>query len=401
MKPTITSLRPVVTLLSGSRKTSLKVSNVLAGFFNMDEIDLSASTNKNDALDSAYAPFLNQGCNSIGCEDKESGTIIHLLSLSNDADADQCDLSLLSVTDSENDNDDAAKCVQEARDEIFRHIDKSPQNAMKLVVLKALKQTISPQNLTSLELPLLVLSTNTVSNDDAANVEKRTSSTKLRELAIPFNHESTYADGSSLLQKLSQSNLTRPKTGLYQMGNGGLVLRPVPSATSDMTLPFPSFIFQCDSLKTKQQALINAAEGQKNIGVALSKLGCNGIDPGQMLIHNHDVQGLELRFCEARQLSSSFVEAQESLMAGSLDDLQNVNVMVEGGKTRSQYDVKIDANKSSNQGATKTRADVMNGLGDCWVEFRANIKSPLRFFDKKARTRTVPRIAKAPDIPYE
>lgn len=358
----------------------------------MDKIDLSATKTKNDALDSAYKPFLSQGFNSVCCFDKESGTIIHLLSVSNDSDADQCDLSLLSITDSGNDNDDAATCVQEARDEIFRHIDKSPQNAMKLVALKAFKQSISPQNLTSLELPLLVLSTNKISIDNA-NIAKRTSSSKLRELAIPFNHESTYADGSSLLQKLSQSNLTRPKTGLYQIGNGGLVIRPLPSATSDLTLPSPSFIFKCDSLKNKEQALIN--------GVSLSKLGCNGIERGQMLIHHHDVQGIELRFCEARQLSSSFAEAQESLMAGSLDDLQNVNVMVEGGKTRSQYDVKIDANDISSQGATKSRVDVMNGLGDCWVEFRANIKRPLGFFDKKARTKSIQRIAKAPDLPYE
>ena len=357
----------------------------------MDEIDLSATTNKNDALDIAYKPFLTQGFNSIGCVDKESGAIIHLLSVSND---DQFDLSLLSITDSGNDNDDAAKCIQEARDEISRNIDKSPQNAMKLAALKAFKQSISPQNLTSLELPLLVLSTNKISNDDAAVIPSGTSSLKLREIAIPFNYESTYADGSSLSQKLSQSNLTRPKTGLYQMGNGGLVIRPLPSATSDFTLPSPSFIFQCDSLKNKEQALIN--------GVSLSKLGCNGIERGQMLIHHHDVQGIELRFCEARQLSSSFAEAEESLMAGSLNELQNANVMVEGGKTRSQYDVKIDINKNSgNQAATKLRVDAMNGLGDCWVEFRANIKRPLGFFDKKARTKTVQRTAKAPDLPYE
>ena len=360
----------------------------------MDEIDLSATTNKNDALDSAYKPFLTQGFNSIGCFDKESGTVVHLLSVSNDSDSEQFDLSLLSITDSGNDHDDAAKCVQEARDEISRHIDKRTQNAMKLAALKAFKKSISPQNLTSLELPLLVLPTNKTSNDDAAFIPNKTPSSKLREIAIPFNYESTYADGSSLSQKLSLSNLTRPKTGLYQMGNGGLVIRPLPSATSDFTLPSPSFIFQCDSLKNKEQALVN--------GVALSKLGCNGIERGQMLIHHHDVQGIELRFCEARQLSSSFAEAEESLMAGSLNELQNANVMVEGGKTKSQYDVKIDvSNNSGNQGAKKLRIDAMNGLGDCWVEFRANIKHPLGFFDKKARTKTVQRTAKAPDLPYE
>jgi hypothetical protein len=87
-------------------------------------------------------------------------------------------------------------------------------------------------------------------------------------------------------------------------------------------------------------------------------------------------------------------------MAGSLDDLQNANVMVEGGNTRSLNDVEITVS-SSKAIASKKKVDVMNGLGDCWVEFRANIKRPQGFFDKKARTKTMNRIAKAPDLPYE
>ena len=52
----------------------------------------------------------------------------------------------------------------------------------------------------------------------------------------------------------------------------------------------------------------------------------------------------------------------------------------------------------------------MNGLGDCWVEFRANMKQPLGFVRKALKSahsgtstgKLAPkRIVKAPNIPYE
>ena len=389
MKLTATPLRPIVTLLSGSRGASRIARDLCLDerFFNMEEIKLSATND--DALENAYKPFLRKGFDSVGCIDKESGTIIHFLALNNSHV--ETDLCLLAITDSENDND-AVKCVQEARDEIAQHIDKSWKNAAKLLALQLIGKNISPQHLTSLDngLPLLVLPANDKNEvtNSAETKPASSSSVKLREIAIPFNFDSTYADGSSLMQKLSQSNLSRPKTGLYQWpAPSPLVLRPLPSANSDFTLPFPSFIFQCDSLQDKNERL------KKDI--ILSKVGCNSNKPGQLMIHHRDVQGVELRYCEERVLSSSFAEAQESLMAGSLDDLQNANVMVEGGKTRSLNDVQMTTTSS------RARVDVMNGLGDCWVEFRANMKRPQGFFDKKARAKTVKRTAKAPDLPYE
>jgi len=44
----------------------------------------------------------------------------------------------------------------------------------------------------------------------------------------------------------------------------------------------------------------------------------------------------------------------------------------------------------------------MNGLGDCWVEFRANLKKPSGFFTRNTKSnRQSHKVAKAPDIPYE
>ena len=46
-------------------------------------------------------------------------------------------------------------------------------------------------------------------------------------------------------------------------------------------------------------------------------------------------RGIDLGYCQETTVSQSFAEAQESLMAGSLNDLQNVNFLMEG-KEKSQ-----------------------------------------------------------------
>ncbi len=144
------------------------------------------------------------------------------------------------------------------------------------------------------------------------------------------------------------------------------------------------------------------------------------------MLHHANLQGLDLRYCQQTTISTSFAEAQDSLMAGSLDDLQHVNVMVEGGggnkKNESQsqsYSYSSNASSTSNgtSGSTNTtsnstrsaKVDSMNGLGDCWVEFRANMKHPLGFLHGMRRRQkgqrgvgsSTKRVAKAPDIPYE
>jgi hypothetical protein len=102
-----------------------------------------------------------------------------------------------------------------------------------------------------------------------------------------------------------------------------------------------------------------------------------------MVIHK-DTAGLDIRLTESTACISSFSEAQEALLAGSLDELQNVNVLMEGGNE------------------TKAYQETMNGLGDCWVEFRANLKKPSGFFTRNTKSnRQSHKVAKAPDIPYE
>lgn len=91
------------------------------------------------------------------------------------------------------------------------------------------------------------------------------------------------------------------------------------------------------------------------------------------MIRHNDMRGIDVRFCSSYKPSSMFCEAQESLLASSLDELQSTNVLKSTGKV-----------------------DPRTLQTDCWVEFRANISRPMGYLKK-----TQPKIAKAPDLPYE
>jgi hypothetical protein len=84
-------------------------------------------------------------------------------------------------------------------------------------------------------------------------------------------------------------------------------------------------------------------------------------------------------------LSSSFDESQESLLAGSLAELQSVNVVSEG--------------KHTNKNTEETSGD-KNTAKDCWMELRTNAKYPSGFLLSRGKKNPL-TVAKPPDIPYE
>mmetsp|Transcript_11440 Transcript_11440/g.28191 ORF Transcript_11440/g.28191 Transcript_11440/m.28191 type:complete len:504 (+) Transcript_11440:227-1738(+) len=230
---------------------------------------------------------------------------------------------------------------------------------------------------------------------------QNTNAGKLRELALPF-----FPEVLSLQAKLSKSSLLRPLPGLYQCSvglsgkedtqkknttaNTGLIFRPLPAAQEDLRLSHPSLVFQCDSLAEVQKLV----EGK--LGGETFKIGWRGHGQlGSLMVSHPSILGLDIRICEVAGsewiLSSSFDEAQESLLAGSLAELQSTHVVTEGG--------------SGGIKASSIKGDTKNGNGDCWVEFRSTIKHPTGFLkqltssllQKPART----RVAKPPDLPYE
>ena len=85
-------------------------------------------------------------------------------------------------------------------------------------------------------------------------------------------------------------------------------------------------------------------------------------------------------------LSSSFDEAQDSLLAGSLAELQSTHVVSEGKLV----------------GADTVVGDPKIGRADCWIETRETVKQPVGFFSSLFRREpSGNRIAKPPDLPYE
>ncbi|KAL7435415.1 hypothetical protein ACHAXH_006388 [Discostella pseudostelligera] len=225
---------------------------------------------------------------------------------------------------------------------------------------------------------------------------------KLREIVLPF-----FPEVSSLQTTLSQSSLSRPLPGLYQFQIGseygketvnrttnkpntpGLIVRPLPAAQEDLRLSPPSLVFQCKSLVNVQTLV------EEKLGGRTSKIGWRGNGQlGSLIVSHPSITGLDVRICESTGdewvLSSSFDESQDSLLAGSLAELQSVHVVSDGKHN--------DIEKASTVG------DKHTANGDCWIEFRSNVKHPTGFLKHFAHS-TSPKsphlVAKPPDLPYD
>ncbi len=228
----------------------------------------------------------------------------------------------------------------------------------------------------------------------------------LRELVLPYSSH----DPSSLREKLTRSSLYRPLSGLYQCivgsdiaddgsttngggmrstttetTNPGLILRPLPAADGDMRLSPPALIFRCKSLSGARELI----EG--GLGGRTHKIGWRGHGrPGSLIVSHPSVMGIEIRIRESSSdggwaLSSSFDESQESLLAGSVAELQSTHVTSEGW----------------NDDTTSVRGDAKIGKGDCWVEFRSNATRPAGFVNSLLKTPSKTSVAKPPNIPYD
>ena len=411
---------PVLTFLSRSpSRQSLRVLEKLTSVQPLDDDSSSSSSlgaqGERDELDASVfssALLKNYSFDSVASICPKSQVVIHLLSIA-DGEEQQTKsgtsentsgnfLSLLSVTDDA--NNDANKSLQHSRDYLSKHL-KGGGGIMLGAQLAVRMRTndkypVEAHHLLEGELPKLDLSclAKYENNESSSQPESEseTGISGIRELVIP-------AFDSSIQSHLSScSAMSRPKVGLYRWPdndtNNGLVIRPLPSAAEDRELSPPSIVFQCDNLESCVEVL-KGNEAADNTKTALAKVGFSGCGTGgQYMIRNSLLDGLDIRLCDATELSSSFAEAQEALLAASLDELQSVNVMNEGSDDG--RNVRKDSGKSKEGGS-----DAMNGLGDCWVEFRANVKKPGGFFGRKGGiaggSRRKPEVAKAPDIPYE
>ena len=204
----------------------------------------------------------------------------------------------------------------------------------------------------------------------------------LKEVALPF-----FPEYSTVQKELSSSRLfSRPLPGLYQYNDKvktnsastGLIIRPIPAATEDLRLPPPSLIFHCSSLHNAKEIV------ERELGGKTEKIGWRGATHRGNLIASHpSISGLDVRISEDWALSSSFDEAEQSVLAGSLDELQSSHVMSEGKHNGSDNTITADSKVNNS---------------DCWVEVRSNMKRPSGFLK---RFSSHPRVAKPPQLPYE
>ena len=374
---------PVATFLSSRLPLSLRTQETFHALFALEPVSLPPNVDS-DEMNQLFAsdiPGISLEWDSVASKCLSSGTVLHFISIKSPKSSSKEEaLSLLSITDDGNAKSDQDS-IQSARDYLASHMKNGPYgHIMKLSLTQAIGRSITPADILTFGggLPLLQLGNFTPKGSTPASNNNLNVNQGLKEVALPVYDDARYLDGSTLLSQLSSSQLTRPTVGVFQFPNNGVVLRPLPAATEDRLLPAPSLVFYCSKLEEAKTRL-------SSMGVTTAKIGFRGTSKqGQLMVVHKDIPGLDIRLTENLDYSSSFFETQEALLAGSLDDLQNINVLIEGGK------------------ASKAKQDAKTGLGDCWVEFRANLKSPSGFLKRNAKsTDQRPKIAKAPDIPYE
>lgn len=359
--------KPVVTMLSSSSALSLRAQTALDDLFGLKPVNMGI-----DASNPPSAEYLNKKFHSLASKCSSSGTILHFLSVQGSSDkVENQNLDVLSITGCVGSD---VESINASREYLIGQIRK---NWLSFVLKNSLGHKLKPSDITGIGGGLPFLRAIDCAPTPSTNDSIKECNQSLKEISIPHFNNSLYPDGRSLLSTLSESSLTRPVIGLYQF-KGGLTMRPLPAGALDQVLPRPSLVFQCHNMEDDMKIL-------KNKGAITGKIGFSASRKGQVMVQHPHIPGLDLRLTETKTYSSSFPEAQEALLAGSLAELQNKNVLLEGG-------VKSHENAVS---------DPMNGVGDCWVEFRATIKQPSGFLKSSTKPPKPLKIAKAQAIPYE
>ena len=357
--------KPLVTILSPSHLASRNAQSILNAVVGLEEVALNSFGD--DALNKA-SPLSFAGLSrrwvSVASKCPSSGSIVHFCSLENASEKScrESPFALLGVTDFRDDEGNE-RAIQGFRDLFAAHL-KSQSFFSTIRSSMGGSAGLLASALTN-GLPLLSLPPTQELSEPAQE------SGGLKEVVIPHYDYATYDDGSTLLGTMGKSMMTRPAVGVYQWVGSTTRIRPLPTAAEDQRLPPPSLIFHCQNPED-----INVEQH----GAQSAKIGYGGTGRGQLMVLHKDLIGLDVRFCPQLKVSSAFSEAQESLLAGALDDLQSTNTLLTGDETAKE-DEKI-------------------GKADCWVELRANLKQPKGYLDR-SRTSAMPRRAKAPDLPFE
>ena len=365
-----------MTLLSTCPALSQRAQEALRSLFGVAPLP-NIALPADDRLDELFSnlPFRKRW-DSVASECVVSGTIIHFLSIHGSSEnRDSESLSVLSI---------AGICESSPEADVISSrallADQISGQVTRVTLKHSLGRLLSVQDVLGIGggLPLLHQMDAIQSSSRSKSETALSDGIGFREVAVPHFDDAVYSDGRSLLSTLSDSTLKRAAVGLYLVQDC-LAVRPLPAATADRMLPAPSLVFSCPDLDNPPILK----------GARLGKIGFSGNSrqrrQGQLMVAHPDLPGLDLRLSDSTDYSSSFAEAQDALLAGSLQELQNENVLLEGGDGRHE----------------RTKADVRDGEGDCWAEFRANVKRPSGFVKRNSQAVKVTKVAKVPDIPYQ
>lgn len=299
------------------------------------------------------------------------------------------------------------------------------KNLVRALTSRSCARDFFPPLLSSSRLPILEIDNDAVDDGERGPLNSPTSTPPrwlvgdLNEIVIPAYDFDTYpsfaaADGhrpTTLFAKLRDwPNARRPVTGVYQLFPSAprLGIRPLPMGKEDRILPPPTLIFHTYESVMNQNVLLQQGSGSDDDLVKIGHSGGSNCSGQFILNHtdakNNDSGGVDIRLCAAHAPSSMFAEAQESLLAGSLDELQSLHVLPPDNHKSSGSSSSDDAS-TKNHAKGRRESDPRTNQMDCWVEFRANLFSnPLGFFRLNGplfRRDSIRKVAKAPDLPFE
>ena len=398
---------PVITFLSPSIGASKRVQEVLSTAISTIQ-DIPLPDYSDDELNKTWESsfpggFFSKEWNSVASSCHITGSIIHFCSMGNYHDSSNnggalnksgnrgSPFSLLGVTNRPQWTEMGAQdSIQTVRNLLSYHTQKrvnilkikSSTGMMSISSSTDLLRSLSMSGLPMLSLPKYNEEYENNNHDEYDNKIPNPETMQyqefgLKEIVIPHFEEAAYTDGSTLLSKISEAKLTRPIVGVYRWTNPHFPInfRPLPTAIEDKVLPSASLIFHCTDTDIERM--------EKQSGIRTARIGYGGRGAGQLMLIHEDLAGLDIRYCPKLEPSSSFCEAQDSLMAGSLGELQSTNTLRSGVAEEGVDDEKL-------------------GNADCWIETRATLKRPGGYFRRSgSRNPTKTRIAKIPDIPYE
>lgn len=346
----------VVSFFSPSPSASRRAQNLLAKICKLEKVNLTSFDHDGDKLNSVFRSFLPMFSNtwdSVALQCQSSGTVVHFLSSFDTKEniGRGYAFALLGITNATVAESNQVS-VQSFRNLLASSIETRSSSIKLKTIIGSLQAGEMLRDISNGSLPLLSVAEQKATEDD---VTKNAPPSGLKEVVVPFFDYAQYTDGSTILSRLSKTQ--RPAIGVYQLGQRSIRVRPLPTASEDRSLPPPSLVFHCNDLEEVDMTKEGAKTG---------KIGFSGNRIGQLMVQHEDLLGLDIRFCPSEKVTSVFDEAQDSLLAGSLDELQSTNTLLAGGE--------------------KSKDDDRIGVADCWVQVRANLKSPSGFLKRQGRS---------------